>query len=55
MTLVMRRLNSANCGNNLREQLTKQASNRLVAKGNAGGKVKRVVIGQSAAKILINN
>lgn len=47
--------NSVNCGNNLREQLTKQASNRLVAKGNAGDIVKRVVIGQSAAKILINS
>ena len=44
--------NSVNCGNILREQDTKHASNRRVAKGNAGGIVKSLVIGQSAAKHL---
>lgn len=44
--------NSVNCGKILREQDTKHTSNRYVAKGNAGGIVKSLVIGQSAAKCL---
>lgn len=46
------RRNLVNCGKLLREQLTKQGSDILVAIGNSKGIVKRVVIGQSAAKHL---